>query len=152
MKENNKYAWHGEPVKTVFGLASVQKNDEYPLYWYNYEVSLENSGDRTISVVPAIKVILKDSEPFFIANHFGIGEYKLKQGGWPNCSHFSIPSDCTFKKLDSIELGEFDEENYAKHEAARKRWQKINFPIEFEQSEQLRKLANKNRIWKSLDI
>lgn len=51
------------------------------------------------------------------------------------------------KRLDSIELGEFDEENYAKYEAARRKWQKINFPIEFEQSEQLRKLANRNKLF-----
>lgn len=126
MKAKN-YCWHGEPVEVVFGCSYVSENVDKPMYWYNYEC--RNSSVIGNDLIPAIKITLKDGQSWVIANHFGIGIYKLLQGGWPNCVHFSLDLD-TFKedKAKHFKLTEFDHDRYSEHEAARRKWQKANTP------------------------
>ena len=81
MKTDQKYFWQGKSVKVQFGYCKVQENKERPLWWYNYECFLSKSKKCTI--IEAIKI--EGKEPFVIANHFGIGVYKLMNGGWPKC-------------------------------------------------------------------
>ena len=125
-----KYQWQGFDVKITIGLCKVTRNEEKPLYWYNYECATNNGYDFKSALVPAVK-IETDTESFCIANHFGIGIHKLINGGWPNYSHFSLPSE-GFEKYwkDGFHITEFDSEGYAKHEGERRQWQKESFPEE----------------------
>lgn len=139
-----KYKWQGEPVKVEFGYCEVTENKEKPLFWYNFECNWDTHTDNQIrsanpvksAIVPAIKVTYQDRE-FCIANHFAIGAHKLKNGGWPNYTHFSLPKETFSKAVYKTEglvfcLRRFDLEGYEKHEAKRRKWQKANFPQEFE--------------------
>lgn len=137
---NNKYFWHGESVKTRFGYCSVKEDVERPLFWYNYEC-LSDRGTIAHALIPAIEVLTNCNQRFVIANHYGIGAYKLKKGGWPDCTHFSLPAD-TFQESNepAFIIRHFNEEEFAKHEAERRRWQKKMYPEEFEKSEVLRRM------------
>ena len=138
------YQWQGEEVEIKFGLASVKKNKEKPLYWYNYECTLENPEYES-AYISSIQVKTKKGSTFLIANHFGIGAYKLINGGYPNIQHFSFGDDAKFEEHKEYEDydGVFQLEEFEEHESNRRKWQKDNFPIEFENSERLRKLIVK---------
>lgn len=152
------YFWQGEPVKTDFGCVTVTENTEKPLYWYNFECNWnieENKpirglkGDKA-AIIPAIKITTKDNYTFYIANHFGIGAHKLKNGGWPNYRHFSFADNAEFKGCEELghmrnlyNLRTFYLKGYTEHEAARRQWQKETHPEEFKKSEQLQKLFQK---------
>lgn len=152
MDKRRKYFWQGEPVKVEFGQCFVKRNDDKPLTWYNFEChinlsdgTLQPTGTGTGAIIDAIKVTAKDGESFVIANHFGIGAYKLKKGGWPDCTHFSLPID-KFENVpwrDNIQQRNLDVEKYSEHEAARNKWLKKNYPKEYEKIEGLRKIIRK---------
>jgi len=115
---DQKYFWQGKPVKVQFGYCKVQENKERPLWWYNYECFLSKSKKCTI--IEAIKI--EGKEPFVIANHFGIGVYKLMNGGWPNCEHYSLSlgtfSPCEPTKQNLI----LNYEGFSDHERGRIKW------------------------------
>lgn len=147
----SKYKWQGEPVKIRFGHVHLKENRERPLYWYNFECYIkidindnyiDNYGFLGTCFIPAIEVTCIDGYVFQLANHFGIGVHKLMNGGWPNYAHFSL--DGKFEEMDwqmAIEYKKFDEPRYARHEAERRKWQKKNYPVEFEKMEQLKRLG-----------
>lgn len=130
------YQWQGEPVKVEFGYSTVKTVQEKPLWWYNYETSLTHED---IAVIPAVRVTAY-GEPFILSNHNGIAVNKLSKGGWPNMPHFSLPSD-SFKECSDewCNLNEFDELEYSQHESERNKWQKKNFPEEYEKLQSLRR-------------
>jgi len=135
------YKWQGQPVEVEHGLCLVTVNEEKPLYWYNYEASMEIGG----KLIEAIKVKVKDSHSFCIANHFGIGVHKLLNGGWPNYQHFSLD----IKLFDgcipeSMAIKKFNLEGFEEYETNRRAWQKKEYPEDFEKSERLRKSFYKN--------
>lgn len=133
------YKWQGNPIKTEFGYCRVKENKEKVLWWYNYECN-EFPSTGT-SVVPAIKVTMKDGYEFCIGNHFGIGHHKLINGGWPGFYHFSLDvNDFEKSPEPAYNLKEFYLEWFESYEAGRRRWQKENFPEEFEKSERLRRM------------
>lgn len=137
-----KYKWNGEFVKTTFGFCKVEENAEKPLWWYNYECSLTKGN----TYIEAIKVEYKGQE-FCIANHFGIGVYKLINGGWPDKTHFSLPLE-TFipnegKTMSYLETRKFDEEKYSEHESNRHNWQKYAYPEEFKRMQSLKNMIIK---------
>lgn len=151
----SKYQWQGEPVKILLGHCKVKTNKDKPLWWYNFECEIQENENgyyvekrtdfKGLAFIEAVKVIHSNGE-FIIANHYGIGVHKLINGGWPNYQHFSL--DGEFEELnwkETIHLLKFDEEAFSKHEAERRKWQKENFPIEFEKMEQLRLGAQKYR-------
>ncbi len=144
--KSSKYAWHGIPVQTRFGLARVKTNKEKPLYWYNYEVAMSETEFQGYALISAIEVTTENST-FLISNHFGIGVLKLIKGGWPSSAHFSFDDDAEFTEHKEFEKfdGTFDLDGYEKHEAARRRWQKENFPEDFDRSERLRKLFKSDK-------
>lgn len=133
----SKYQWQGEPVKVRFGYVTVVNREDKPLYWYNYECNTDgNYGEADI---PAIEVTYHD-QVFFIANHFGIGAHKLKHGGWPNYMHFSLFGHFKEETIPELLNGkrQLNEEKFAEHESNRRKWQKYNFPEEFEKNEHLK--------------
>lgn len=147
-----KYFWQGEPVKTDFGVVVQPENKEKPLYWYNFECNwnvAENKpryGTVKTCSIPAIKVTTKDGQVFLIANHFGIGANKLMKGGSPRDTHFSFGDNAKFQGAEDLgvfrnaySIRKFDEDGFVEYEAKRERWQKENFPEEFERMENLRK-------------
>lgn len=138
MKQN--YSWQGEPVKAEFGHNMVKSNTAHPLFWYNYECSIER---ESFALIPSIKITQGD-QVWCIANHYGIGINKLIKGGWPNQTHFSLPIE-GFEKNNThaFAIKEFDELQYSKHEAARRLWQKNNFPEEFKRMQSLEKIIRK---------
>ena len=154
----HKYFWHGEPVKTDFGYATVNENKEKPLFWYNFEClwnlneGKPNYGLNKSAMIPAIKVTSKDGQSFLIANHFGIGASKLKKGGWPNHNHFSLPDNAKFEGCEDLgslriiySIREFDEENYSEHEKLRRIWQRENFPEEMKKMDSLKAAFRKGK-------
>lgn len=139
-KNTTPYQWQGEPVTVEFGRSIVHENKEKPLFWYNYECNSE--PPKGTACIPSIKVTTKDGSSFVIANHFGIGVYKLLSGGWPSHTHFSVGEDFTEDKDFSIT--EFDKSCYVAYEAGRTAWQKKNFPEEYERMDALRRLATRS--------
>lgn len=145
----SKYQWQGEPVKIELGQVILKENKDKPLYWYNFECNMRlnlnneyeyhhSSNNYKIGICDAVKIIHSNGE-FIIANHFGIGIHKLLNGGWPNYQHFSLDGkfEATSWK-ENIHLKKFDELGFSKHEAARRKWQKENYPEEFEKMENLK--------------
>lgn len=133
----NKLQWQGDPVKTKFGYCNVSENKEKNLWWYNFECN-EDVILQGVAAIPAIEVTY-GNQKFCIANHFGIGYHKLIHGGWPNYSHFSLPDDGFVEDHHSeFNIHKFDLEGYEQHEAERRKWQKQQFPEEFEKMERLR--------------
>lgn len=141
-----EYQWQGEPVKVRFGLAEAKTNKDKPLYWYNYEISLEETTMQGTVLISAIEVETKSGYKFLISNHFGIGVRKLLRGGSPNTCHFSFDDGAKFAEHKEYEMydGNFQLKDYEEHEAKRRKWQRENFPVEFEKSERLVKLMNKS--------
>lgn len=142
----NKYKWHGEPVIATFGSVLTKPNIEKPLWWYNYECAISKNS---MALLPAIRVETKSGEVFVIANHFGIGVHKLLNGGWPNYQHFGLDTD-KFTEADGqidryLFIKSFDEEEFSKHESERDKWQKENYPKEYEAAEALRAAFKKGR-------
>lgn len=155
---NQKYFWQGEPVKTDFGVAYPIENTEKPLFWYNYECNWDITHDKpsydTVksAVIPAIKITTQSGYSFVIANHNGIGANKLIKGGWPTSTHFSFADDVKFEGCEELgtlrnifSIREFDEDGFIEYENKRKRWQKENYPVEFEQSERIRNAFKSGR-------
>ena len=134
-----KYQWQGENIKIKFGNCIVEENKEKPLYWYNYECSLQHDGKACI---PAIQITTKEGQVFVIANHFGIGVHKLINGGWPNYTHFSLNGK--FSTNPQLRYGEFDLDNYSVYEAEREKWQKKTSPEEYKKILALRKMIQRN--------
>jgi hypothetical protein len=134
-KSNQKYFWQGEPVKVQFGYCKVQENKEHLLWWYNYECSLNKS--RLYTIIEAIKI--ETENPFVISNHFGIGVYKLINGGWPDCEHYSLPLE-SFSPCKPIEQDEiFNIEGYSNHERGRIKWFFEVYPEESKRLKNLKK-------------
>lgn len=154
MKAN--YQWQGEPVSVRFGFVNQQENSEKPMYWYNFECYnkeeidgsfkddhfVKNNG-KHFSLIPAIEVKSQDGYTFILANHYGIGISKLLKGGWPNHTHFSLDGDFNEDNAPYFAFKEFDLEGYEKHESERNKWQKKNYPAEFEKMQRLRNLIRK---------
>ncbi|WP_036383983.1 hypothetical protein [Muricauda sp. MAR_2010_75] len=136
--------WQGEVVKVQAVCIKVTEEKERPLYWSNFEVDQQRSINlgHDYAIIEALKIWYRDSDSFYISNHFGIGIRKLRKGGWPNHTHFSFPDNC--EEVDICRNGKwfsttsFCLKDYQAHEAARREWQKKNFPVEFERHEQLR--------------
>ncbi len=126
-----KYQWQGKDVKVKFGFCTPKENYDKPLWWSNYE---------TVCLKEAIPALMINDD-FVISNHFGIGVYKLLQGGWPNCSHFSLPKD-EFMQDGShcFRITEFDLDGYSERESKRNKWFKANYPEEHEKMEALRRM------------
>lgn len=131
----NKYKWHGKPVKTTFGNCIVRTDKDRPLCWYNYECA-----ENGMACIPAIRVETKEGQSFTIANHFGIGVYKLMKGGWPDCTHFSLEGE--FSTIPQLKISEFDADGYAQHEAERNKWQERHFPEEYKKMRAILEIAN----------
>lgn len=137
-----KFKWQGETVKVEFGQCRVVENKENPLYWYNYNVANSNSG--AYALISAIKITTKCGQEFCILNENGYGLHKLRNGGWPNYGHASLPLG-TFETIEplpwkmklTLENEKFNLEGYEELESKRRNWQKKNFPKEFEESEKL---------------
>jgi len=139
--QDKRYQWQGEPVTVEFGQSVVRTNEERPMWWYNYECDMTHP--KGIAVIEAIRVTQR-SQSFVMANHYGIGVSKLLKGGWANHTHFSLPAD-GFKPHGYEDLIvrvpfilEFNEEEYAAHEAGRLAWQEKEYPEQFAKMEQLR--------------
>lgn len=133
-----KYQWQGEPCKVEFGYTKVKTVLEKPMWWYNYECSLDKLG---VALIPSVK-ISQHGQEFVLANHHGIGVHKLINGGWPNYAHFSLPktdfvSNLTWDEIQVWVFKSFDLEAYKEHESNRRKWQKLEHPEEFEKHEQL---------------
>jgi hypothetical protein len=143
MKYKNLH-WHGNPIDVQFGFMGVSTNKENPLWWYNYECSL-NHG---FAVVSAIR-IKQNNQVWYICNDYNLGMRKLRNGGWPNFGHRSLPDDnYSFTKIRNREdiakimEADFNEESYAFNEAAREKWQKEKYggTYEWEKSQALKKI------------
>ena len=136
-----KYFWDGAPVKAEFSAAYVELNEEKPLYWFNYEC---NQGKTKIALIPAVKITTKSGEEFCIGNQFGIGASKLLKGGWPNHRHFSIPIDCFMPNMwDTVKSpNKFDELAFSEYESKRENFFRINYPKEYAEKMELRKMIN----------
>lgn len=143
----NTLKWQGEPIIARFGFSIVKENKDKPMWWYNFECNVhQNSYDEYIpsygmmgiAAIPAIEVT-QHEQTFVIANHFGIGWHKLINGGSPTYSHFSI-TDGKFSQDNGKEwvFKEFDEEGFVKHESERSKWQKENFPEEWQNVQALK--------------
>lgn len=135
LKQLLKYKWHGKPVGVTFGICTVQKHEEKPLMWWNYEVHLG------LLQIPVVR-IQTDTAAFMISNHFGIGVYKLERGGWPDLQHFGISG---MFKARTWGKTNFDQAGFQAREQARSAWQKENFPEEYAKVEALREAARKIR-------
>jgi len=135
-----KYQWQGEKIKVIFGNCIVRQNKEKPLYWYNFECYPEG-----LACIPAIKIIPQSEKligtPFVIANHYGIGVYKLLNGGWPNYTHFSL--DGEFSTKPRLKITEFDPGLYAIYESEREEFFKEHHPEEWKAIQPLRKMGQK---------
>lgn len=138
--EKNQYQWQGEPVKVEFGTCVVEENKDKPMWWYNFECNLTHP--KGIAVIEAVRVI-HETGSFILANHCGIAVHKLLNGGWPNYAHFSLDGDFKASKSPVYKITEFDLFGYELHEAGRRKWQRENFPAEFERSEALRRVFQK---------
>lgn len=140
----SKYFWQGALVKTRFGWIKVRENKEKPLYWYNYEVATDDPAS-SFAMLPAIEITSEEGM-FYIANHFGVGSYKLQKGGWPDVAHFSFNDDAIFVESKGCEefYKDFDLEAYEEHELKRRKWQARHFPEEFNKNERLRKSIKKD--------
>ena len=132
-----KYFWQGEPVKITFGLCKVKRNFEKPLYWYNYECM--SLGKFEYALIEAILIETNDGDKFCIANHFGIGAHKLKNGGWPNFRHFSIDVDdfFEFQSMEFPAIRELKEKDFSEHEKNRSKWFEKNYPEEWSKKQEL---------------
>jgi hypothetical protein len=138
------YQWQGEPVKVVFGYCEVFTNKEKLLYWYNYECDISKLF-KGKALIPAIKIISNDNDySFVIANHYGIGISKLKKGGWPNHTHFSLDNNLFVEDTHrAFNIRKFDFEQYSEYETNRENWQKENFPEEYNKIRSLRNMIVK---------
>ncbi|BFP39524.1 hypothetical protein FGF1_03690 [Flavobacteriaceae bacterium GF1] len=140
-----KLKWQGKEVKVECVMLKVFPVEDKPLWWSNFEVDeyRANCPSGNYALIESLKVWYRDSEPFHIANHFGIGIRKLRKGGWPNHNHFSyrgnfeeVIGGSTYHPTINFTLRLYEE-----HEARRRDWQRKNFPDEFNRYEGLRKLA-----------
>ena len=141
MKKKYFYKWHGEDVKVKFGFCIAKQNKEKHLYWYNYEC-LSNNGE--LNFIPSIQITSKDGKVWTIANHFGIGVYKLEMGGWPNCTHFSLENEW-FSNNWNMTIRKFDLDGYSEYESNRDKWRKENYTKEYNELEAFRKSIIKTR-------
>lgn len=141
---NEIYSWHGEPVKTEFGQVIVRENADRPLFWYNYEANMDVDG---LAIIEAVKVTTSDGHTFLISNHFGIGNNKLKKGGWPDQQHFSFnendivsfTNESEFSSLGKLgHTNKFDEVAFSEHEAKRLKWQSVTHPEAFAEMQKMR--------------
>lgn len=138
---NTQYQWHGEPVSVEFGFCMVTKNEEKPMYWYNYLVSISPEGK--FATIPAIKITTKDGYSFCIANHHAYGIHKLIEGGWPNHGHSSLPLE-SFTEDNGWKFTEFDEKGLIAFQKAQDKWQEKNFPELHKKMEAAKKIANRS--------
>ena len=135
-----KYFWQGEPVKTEFGYAVIERTYIKPLMWFNYEVEI-NPYSNSYAIIDAVKITTKDGHSFVIANHFGIGANKLSKGGWPNQTHHGFPKNIFFepesKQFHTKGIKQFNEDEYSNHESKRRIWQQKTYPEEFKKMKAL---------------
>lgn len=148
-----KFEWQGEPVKIEFGHCKVTKDEKHNLYWYNYDCDITNGHETAF--IDAVKVTTRNGEEFCISNQNAYGVHKLRNGGWPNCGHASLPLEgfetnepMGWKMRSWFENKEFDLVGYEKQESDRRNWQKKNFPIEFEKSDKIVRAMRKRRLSK----
>lgn len=123
--------WQGEPVKVEYGYSIVMRNEEKPLMWYNFHCRILG-----YAAIPAIKVFYEGSH-FVIANHYGIGHLKLKLGGWPYMSHFSLPDD-SFTEDDKFIITEHNEVLFKTQKTISDMWFESNFPEEYKKLKSLK--------------
>ena len=135
-----KYFWQGEPVKTEFGYCTVHENKDKPLWWYNYYCKEDGYAH-----LEAVRITTKSGETFCISNIHGYGVHKLINGGWPNYGHAGLPDE-GFEMYKTRYPKEFDHEAWSKEEGDRHKWQEVNFPKEFERSENLSRLISNSKI------
>lgn len=121
--------WQGEPIDVQFGFMGLSKNIDNALYWYNYNCD-RNAG---YTVVAAIR-IKQNNHVWYICNDYNQGVNKLRNGGWPNYGHRSLPNDdYVFTRINNKEdiatilNTEFDEAGYAHEQSEREKWMKKNF-------------------------
>jgi hypothetical protein len=146
----NNYEWQGKPCDVLFGYVLQEENTEKPLYWYNFECHTKEKPDgsfkpermccangKHFAVIPAVQVT-QDGYSFLLANHYGIGVHKLKNGGWPNYAHFSLNGKFEESSAPYFAFKKFDLEEYERHESERRKWQKKEYPVNFEKLELLR--------------
>jgi len=144
------YQWQGEPVETRFGYVLQQENKEKPMYWYNFECFNKQKIDDSFepdhfvrdngnhfSLISAIEVT-QHGQTFLLANHCGIGVHKLLNGGWPNYAHFSLSGKFEEDPAPYFAIKKFNLEEYESHESERRKWQKKEYPEQFEKMERLR--------------
>jgi len=125
------YQWQGKPVKVRFGGCLVKQIKDKPLWWWNYECD----NPKGSAYIPTLEIETQDGEVFLISNHYGIGVHKLENGGWPNYVHFSVEGK--FEETDTLTWDKFKLHFYEEHEAGRARWQKENYPEEYQKKRAL---------------
>lgn len=107
------YQWNGEIVKAQFGYCTVEEVKDKPLWWWNYNVLGLKS-----KIIPAVRVS-NVHYAFVIANHFGMGEEKLRLGGWPNFPYWSLPIDTFIETNHQIP---FNNQAYSDYYERAKAW------------------------------
>lgn len=133
MDKRKKYFWNGEPVKTLFGAFEVREDKTNPLRWSNFECSIYYQKKYQLgyitsgrAIIPSIMIspyIQGYFEPFVIANHHGIGAYKLKKGGHINIIDYRL-SEGVFSYKSILSDKKIDLKEYTEHERLREAWVK----------------------------
>lgn len=140
------YQWQGEPVSVKFGYCKVTIQTE-PMWWSNYECD-KSGGKAQITAVqitaPGIDTETGEPRTFCIANEFGEGIAKLKNGGWPGDGHASLP-DAAFIEDRSRTVLDYNKLGWKVREKQRRDWQLENWPDEFEKMEALREMIQRFR-------
>lgn len=137
----SKYQWQGIGVKAEFGSTFINVNKKRPLWWSNFECSVDTIGRV---VIPVVLITIKGKDSFMIANHYGIGKHKLINGGLSSYRHFIVKSD----DIDWIpdyrySYDDFDEEAFNQHEASRNKWQQENYPKQYRETKALKRLIKR---------
>lgn len=142
----SKYQWQGTPARVQFGYVHQEENTDKPLYWYNYECSLERIGaefNKRFALIPAIKVT-QGNQSFVISNYAGLGVHKLLNGGWPNYAHASLDGKFHESEERHWRILSFNEDEYAERESERNNWFAKEFPEEFKKLQALKQAGYKH--------
>lgn len=140
----SKYNWQGEPVQVEFGHFHAKPDETRPLAWYNFECETDPARYSTDGscAIDAIRFTYRD-QVIIIANHFGIGEHKLRHGGWPSHRHFSFGAGKFVPLGFKFEYGRLNELEFSEHEAKREAWMRRTDPKEFERIQLLRQASRR---------
>lgn len=156
VQTNDKYQWHGKPVRVEFGYSRVEEDKEKPLYWYNYHCHINDEYHGVINRssmrlksahIPAIRITDHTGYSFAIGNMLGIGVHKVLNGGWPNIGHYSLPdsgfvseSTLTNDAIKVYVFKKFELEEYEAYSIRREAWFKSEYPEEYKKKMALMKL------------